>query len=309
MANITDGLIYFSLDTDFFSDNKIKILKARFGADGIIIYLYLLCEIYKCGYYIQVNEDFKFVMANELKMTIDKVEQVITFLLSRSLFDNKLFQSDAVLTSTGIQRRYQRAIKERARKRKTPIDASRFWLLEKNETDTFIQVHPDETSSRNIDTFSRNTEDNSEKIALNKSKVNNIYLYMDELGISGELRKALEQFIEMRETKEPLTLESFKLLLIKLDSFTSKENEKIQILNKSTICGYRDIFELTNKTKSNSISTKKNNASKSNKFHNFEQQHNNMSNEELEEIANKSNEKKLKKLQNGELLDGTTRSS
>lgn len=300
MANITDGLIYFSLDTDFFSDNKIKIVKARFGADGVIIYLYLLCEIYKCGYYIEFNEDFKFVMASELKMSTDKVEQVLTFLLSRSLFDNKLFQSDAVLTSTGIQRRYQKAIKERARKRKIPIDASRFWLLEKNETDTFIKVYPDETYSGNIDTFSGKIEDNSGKIALNKSKVNNIYLYMDELNINGELRSALERFVEMREEFAPLTLDAFKLLLTELNSFTSKENEKIQILDKSTRCRYRDIFGLSSKTKNSSTTTNKGSANKinkPNKFHNFEQQHTQLSERELENIAERKKAEKMKKLQ------------
>ena len=50
------GLSYFPLDTDFFdNDSRIKILKARYRADGIMIYVYLLCEIYKNGYYIQVG--------------------------------------------------------------------------------------------------------------------------------------------------------------------------------------------------------------------------------------------------------------
>ena len=51
-----DGLDYFPLDVDLFEDYKIKILKARYGADGIILYLYLLCRIYRQGYYMQVNE-------------------------------------------------------------------------------------------------------------------------------------------------------------------------------------------------------------------------------------------------------------
>ena len=47
-----EGMDYFSFDVDFFTGSKkIKILKARYGADGIVIYLYLLCEIYKNGYY------------------------------------------------------------------------------------------------------------------------------------------------------------------------------------------------------------------------------------------------------------------
>lgn len=44
-----EGNLFFRLDVDFFSDRKVKILKARYGADGITLYLYLLCEIYKTG--------------------------------------------------------------------------------------------------------------------------------------------------------------------------------------------------------------------------------------------------------------------
>lgn len=44
-----EGNLFFRLDVDFFSDRKVKILKARYGADGITLYLYLLCEIYSVG--------------------------------------------------------------------------------------------------------------------------------------------------------------------------------------------------------------------------------------------------------------------
>lgn len=121
------GLSYFPLDTDFFEDNKIRILKARYGNDGMILYIYLLCRIYKEGYYMQVDDDFEYILSDDLGMDRNKAKQVLNFLLSRSLFDNTLFQSDKVLTSAGIQRRFQLAIKERARK--NPITVGRYWIL------------------------------------------------------------------------------------------------------------------------------------------------------------------------------------
>lgn len=102
-----EGNRFFRLDVDFFSDKKIKILKARYGADGITLYMYLLCEIYKSGYYLKIDDDFEFIVSDDLNMDSNKVKQVLNFLLERSLFDNTLFQSDKVLTSAGIQRRYQ----------------------------------------------------------------------------------------------------------------------------------------------------------------------------------------------------------
>ena len=156
-----EGNFFFRLDVDFFSDRKIKILKARYGADGITLYIYLLCEIYKAGYYLKIDEDFEFIVSDDLNMDSNKVKQVLNFLLERSLFDNTLFQSDKVLTSAGIQRRYQAMVKARALK--TPITVERFWLLPEEETETFIKVHPSLNNSRKNDDNSRKNDDNSRK--------------------------------------------------------------------------------------------------------------------------------------------------
>ena len=135
-----EGNRFFRLDVDFFSDKKVKILKARYGADGVTLYLYILCEIYKAGYYLKIDEDFEFIVSDDLSMDSNKVKQVLNFLLERSLFDNTLFQSDKVLTSAGIQRRYQAMVKARALK--NPITVEGFWLLPEEETETFIKVNP-----------------------------------------------------------------------------------------------------------------------------------------------------------------------
>lgn len=70
-------------------------------------------------------------------MSPDKVEQIMTFLLERSMFDEQLFKSDAVLTSTGIQERWQKAVKTRASK--TPIEVTEYWLLNEEQTAAFIK--------------------------------------------------------------------------------------------------------------------------------------------------------------------------
>ena len=60
------GIDYFPLDVNFFADKKVKILKARYGADGVAIYLYLLCEIYRAGYYIKFDDDALFITSDDL---------------------------------------------------------------------------------------------------------------------------------------------------------------------------------------------------------------------------------------------------
>ena len=88
-----DGIDYFPFDTDFFSDKKIRILKSRFGADGILVYIYLLCEIYRQGYYIRLDEDYEFLISDELGMSSDKVKQVLN-----KLVDNWLLISSETAT-------------------------------------------------------------------------------------------------------------------------------------------------------------------------------------------------------------------
>lgn len=168
-----EGLEYFSLDVDFFSDRKIKILKGRFGADGVTFYLYLLCEIYKGhGYYLEADEDFDYITSSELGMSPEKIGQMRKFLLERSLFDNKLFQSDTILTSTSIQRRFQLAVKSRASKNPIVVN-EKFWLLSKEETQSFIKMHPVLNNSEKNRSYSEKNPDYSEIHTIKKRKENN----------------------------------------------------------------------------------------------------------------------------------------
>src|SRR5471030_1574752 len=185
---VKEGLSYFPFDVDFFSDRKIKILKSKYGADGITLYMYLLCEIYNNGYYLETDDDFIYIISDDLNMSYEKIRQIMNFLLERSLFNDTLFKSDKVLTSIGIQRRFQEAIKTRASKRTVEID--KFWLLEKNETQSFIKVNLDNSKSEINSNKSENNSSKSEindtkkskvnKTKVNESKVNNNIFFVYE---------------------------------------------------------------------------------------------------------------------------------
>ena len=99
----SQGIDYFPLAVDFFSDRKTKILKARYGDKGVLLCIDIFCQIYREGFYTRVDEDFYYILSEDHNMSADTVEQVLTFLLKRSMFDEQLFKSDAILTSTGIQ--------------------------------------------------------------------------------------------------------------------------------------------------------------------------------------------------------------
>lgn len=261
-----DGLDYFPLDADFFEDEKIRILKARYGADGIILYIYLLCRIYKHGYYMKVNEDFEYLISDDLKMSPDKVKQVLTFLLSRSLFDNTLFQSDAVLTSAGIQRRFQLAVKERAKK--NPIQAGRYWLLKEAETEPFIKCTQFEGFFQKNNNSSGKNKDNSREQSLKESKVNNdIY----NTPFPPELERAFQLYLSVREHNfGEIIPEQVQALREDLLSLTTDPAEQLAIIKKATAGGWKSFYKSKEKSgKKNQ--EKKDVGKKRSKFSNFQE--------------------------------------
>ena len=264
------GIDYFPLDCDFFSDRKVKILKARYGADGITLYLYLLCEIYKNGYYIPVDDDFYYIVADDLGMSQDKVKQVLTFLLERSMLDKQLFQSDAVLTSAGIQRRFQLAVAERAKK--NPVKADGFWLLKKEETKPFIKVTHFEDFSQKNDVFPGKNESYSREKSLKESKVNKYIYYSNP-----ELEESFRRYIGMRNSgqRTPLSKEQIDVLKKELDRIGKDDPERIAICDKAFASGWKSFYPI----RKNTGSEKNHNAPK--KGANFKQRKNNY--DEIEE--------------------------
>lgn len=105
---IKHGLDYFPFDVDFFSDEKIVAISGEFGIKGEITAIKLLCAVYRNGYFIEWSEMLKFKMLKELPgVSAELLEQIIKRLVKWDFFDKALFDSASILTSRGIQRRYQ----------------------------------------------------------------------------------------------------------------------------------------------------------------------------------------------------------
>ncbi len=241
----SNGIKYFSFDVDFFSDPKVKILKARYGTDGIAIYLYCLCLIYREGYYVKVDDDLYYVISDELKLSTETVEQVMTFLLKRSMLNEQLFKSDAILTGAGIQDRWQKAVKARAQK--TPIVVSDYWLLGREETEPFIKCTLFEDFSEKNEDNSKNYEDNSKnydhkvnKSKVNKNKINNI----DDDSARTRVRSIFFELWEREATE--LELDTILNLMQKYDADESLLREAIKaagLYGRPTVSYVRGILK------------------------------------------------------------------
>ncbi len=165
-----DGLIYFPFDTDFFyADKRIKRFHAKFGNDGIIFYIYLLTEIYRNGYYISWDEDTTDDIETDLRLKEGFIEQVMTYLRGRSLLEMRTLSTGVtIITSPGIQKRYQEAIK--SRRRDVYVD-SEIWLLNEKETASYIKVTVNESKSCGNESKSCGNESKSCGNDIKESKV------------------------------------------------------------------------------------------------------------------------------------------
>lgn len=113
------------------------------------------------------------------RISYENIGQLRKFLLERSLFDNKLFQSDTILTSTSIQRRFQLAVKSRASKNPVVVNP-KFWLLSKEETQSFIKMHPILNNSEKKPDYSQKNPEDSENNAIKKRKENVVVVVVKE---------------------------------------------------------------------------------------------------------------------------------
>ena len=123
---IKDGVDYFPVDVDFFEDDKVRYLRQRHKAKGMYILMYMLCEVYKNGYYLKWTGEKAELMADGMRCA-DTVSlaRLVEDALECGFFDKRIARMHEVLTSAGIQRRFVKA----AINRDTIYMASELFLL------------------------------------------------------------------------------------------------------------------------------------------------------------------------------------
>lgn len=218
---IRDNLKYFPFDVDFFEDKKIRALKGRYGSDGVISYIYVLCQIYKDkGYYAELTEDFILCMSDDLNLTEGFTRQVLKYLLSRSLLleikDSTLAKPVTIITSKSAQKRYQEAMK--SVKRDVFVKAE-YWVLEKSETLGFIKVYPDEDKSgKNVNKSEKNN-DNSTINDTKKKKENKRKLNDFSSSAAEQVKITNEQYNELVSLSSESSVRKY------INKITSWQNE------------------------------------------------------------------------------------
>lgn len=252
-----------------FSQKEGESIRMYYGSQGVDLYIHLLCEIYANGYYLPIDEDYIHVTAYRLHMKENTVRQILNWLVNRNFFSREMYKAKKILTSAEIQQQYQCSMSSVGAKRAVRVEES-FWLLEKSETESFIEVYPfDSKTEKNSDKSEKNpcnSEKNPPKEKEKKAKEIKENQTKDEssrkapapdcfiafAGDNAKLLEALREFESFRKKiKAPLTERAKELLVQNLQKLSSNPNEQIEILNQSILSGWKGVFELRSQNRTN----------------------------------------------------------
>ncbi len=272
---LQDGVEYFPKNTDFYTDDKVRLLRAEFGAKGMYMLDYLLCELYgKNGYFIKWDRNKCFLVSDGAGCgcSPEFISEFVQGCIRCSFFDERVFESFGVLTSAGIQRRYIRMFNGRDY---IQMQAE-YWLLDCNSRKdvptsvlnkiNFISFKTTENPDKSTENPDKSTENPQSKI--NKKKEDETKLFDDTL--CKPFKQEWDAYIEMRKKiKKPMTDNAKKLAVKKLQELSRGDVDLIKaILNQSIFNSWQGLFQLkkdgdinngrSNQIKQSSESTRKN---------------------------------------------------
>ncbi len=113
MRPLKEGLDYFSLDVDMDQDDKVALIEAKHGLTGFALIVKILMKIYKEGYFYPWSEREQLLFSKRVNVDINSIIAIINDAVRWGFFNETLYQTYQILTSSGIQKRYLEASKRR----------------------------------------------------------------------------------------------------------------------------------------------------------------------------------------------------
>ena len=216
-----DGVDYFPKNSDFYEDDKVKLLRNEFGAKGMYLLDFLLCEIYRSnGYYLKWDECKCRLVSDGAGCgcTPSFTNEFVKGCIRRSYFNKEVFDMFGVITSVGIQRRFIRMLNSRT----CFIFIQEYFLLDaSNEKDVpqsilnkiMLQSLTGEKNKLETEKSKENEQNKIEDSKIEDSKMkkdaygefshvllteNEYYLLETQYGNVEELIRYLDEYIEMK---------------------------------------------------------------------------------------------------------------
>ena len=242
------GLDYFRLDVDIFDDEKLFDVQNEYGPLGEVIYIRLLCLIYKNGYYYKFEDLDKFSamiirsIGNRWARDKKTVKEVILYLAKINLFSAELMQRN-VITSRSIQERYLTAVERRQSK------IEEYNLLEKNgEQEGLLsvpknQINVTETKVNVAETHINVNDNPTKKRRQKESKVNemssslsaekiqelltaNEYSHLCEISDRNTVNRYINKIIEWQNKNNKRCKSPFETIRKWIDEDQQKQKSK-----------------------------------------------------------------------------------
>lgn len=246
------GLDYFPMNVDFFDDDKIQFVASRFHEKGELIAVKLLCKIFKSGYYITWNEDVALLFAKGAgnNITHSLANDVVNELVKRDFFHKGLFERFAILTSNGIQRRYENVCIGGKRKH---------WEIEEKYdvrlfTPELTELTTVETEQTNVESTQRKVKESKVKESKGDARFEKRIVlenpfsekFLDHWIIWKDYKKKEFRFFFKSVESEQATINE----LVHLSQ--GNEQTAIEIINQSMAKGWKGLFQLKENGQSNS---------------------------------------------------------
>ena len=197
------GLSLFLFPVDFFVDRQVLRLCRRQGVKSLIIYIGILCMIYKEGYYLLWDEDAIFDVRqflSILQLSDDEIILTVECCVTLGLFSNEMLDKHHILTSLSIQENYQCACDKYKRKEGVteysllPENSASKGLLGANVEDTPINAEETPIKSDETPINSEETQVSSNNSSNSNSNniINDNFINIDSSNISPEVQQLQE---------------------------------------------------------------------------------------------------------------------
>lgn len=220
---------YFSHDSNAKNDEKCMYIISKYGLEGYGIYWIFIEHMHEqsdgkltCA----LIDGFSFRWGIDITLLKQFYNDAITIKLFVS--DGEYFWSERVL-------RNKQTLEEKREKKSL---AGKKGMQSRWGSDNTVITSDNTTITK--DNKVKESKVNKNKVKENKSR-EMIETYTD----NAVLVEAINAFVEMRKTiKKPMTERALKMMFNELNKLAKTDNEKISILNQSTMNCWQGLFEL-----------------------------------------------------------------